>query len=116
MDPRLLSSSKQHTTYMHEIISMTETNAPTLLAMRIRRYGAKRITQYGRSRATVDTTGHRDRVSGHRFRRKKMSCGIVKLLFEVSVQKARNGPSTQLVQATSCVERSNTTIKDKEHS
>ena len=70
MDPRLLSSSKQHTTYMHEIISMTETNAPTLLAMRIRRYGAKRITQYGRSRATVDTTGHRDRVSGHRFRRK----------------------------------------------
>ena len=83
---------------MHEIKSMTETNAPTLLAMRTRRYGAKRITQYGRSRATVDTTGHRDRVSGHRFRRKKMSCGIVKLLFEVSVQKARNGPSTQLVQ------------------
>jgi hypothetical protein len=101
---------------MHEIKSMTETNAPTLLAMQIRRYGAKRITQYGRSRATVGTTGHRNRVSGHRFRRKKMSCGIVKLLFEVSVQKARNGPSTQLVQATSCVERSNTMIKDKEHS
>jgi hypothetical protein len=29
-----------------------------LVAMRIRRYGAKCIAQYGRSRATLDTTGH----------------------------------------------------------
>ncbi len=38
-------------------------NAPTLLAismvMQIRRYGTKRITQYGRSRATLDATGRR---------------------------------------------------------
>ena len=47
---------------------------------------------------------------GHRFWRKKLSCGIVKSLFEASVQKARNGPSTQLIEA------SNTTIKAKEHS
>ena len=43
---------------------MKENNAPTLLAismaMQIRRYGAKPIAQYGRSRATLDATGHRD--------------------------------------------------------
>jgi hypothetical protein len=51
---------------------------------------------------------------GHPFWRKKSSCGIVKLLFEASVKKARNRPSTQLIEATSCIERSNTTIKAKE--
>jgi hypothetical protein len=51
---------------------------------------------------------------GHRFRRKKSSCGVVKSLFEASVKKARNGPSTQLIEATSCVERSNATIKAEE--
>jgi hypothetical protein len=35
--------------------------------------------------------------------------------FEASVQKARNGPSTQLIEATSCVERSKATIKAEEH-
>jgi hypothetical protein len=53
---------------------------------------------------------------GHRFRRKKSSCGVVKSLFEPIVQKARNGPSTQLIEAMSCVERSNTMIKAEEHS
>jgi hypothetical protein len=53
---------------------------------------------------------------GHQFRRKKLSCGIVKLLFKASIQKARNGSSTQLIETTSCVERSNTTIKAEEHS
>jgi hypothetical protein len=51
---------------------------------------------------------------GHRFRRKKSSCGVVKPLFEASVQKARNGPSTQLTEATSCVERWIATIKAEE--
>jgi hypothetical protein len=51
---------------------------------------------------------------GHRFQSKKSSCGVVKLLSEASVQKARNGPSTQLIKATSCVERLNATIKAKE--
>ena len=51
---------------------------------------------------------------GHRYRRKKSSCGVVKSLFEASVQKARNGPSTQLIEATSCVERSNATIQAEE--
>jgi hypothetical protein len=40
---------------------MTEKNAPILLAiwmaMQIRWYGADRIAQYGRSRATLDATG-----------------------------------------------------------
>jgi hypothetical protein len=48
---------------------------------------------------------------------KQLSCGgVVKSLFEASVQKARNKPSTQLIEATSCVERLNTTIKAEEHS
>ena len=32
------------------------------------------------------------------------------------VQKARNRPSNQLIEATSFVERSNATVKDEEHS
>ena len=39
---------------------------------------------------------------------------LTKLRRKASVQKARNGPSTQLVEATSCIERSNATIKAKE--
>jgi hypothetical protein len=35
----------------------------------------------------------------------------MKLLSKASVQKAQNGPSTQLMKATSCVERSDSTIK-----
>jgi hypothetical protein len=35
-----------------------------------------------------------------------------KSLFEASVQKARNG---HIIEATSCVEWSNTTIKAEEH-
>jgi hypothetical protein len=31
----------------------------------------------------------------------KSSCGVVKSLFEASIQKARKGPSTQLIEATS---------------
>jgi hypothetical protein len=52
---------------------------------------------------------------GHRFWRKKIelsSCGVVKSLFEASVQKARNGPSTQLIETTSCIERWNATIAE----
>ena len=48
------------------------------------------------------------------FWRKKSSCGVVKSLSKASVQKVQNGPSTQLIEATSCVERSNATIKAKE--
>jgi hypothetical protein len=51
-----------------------------------------------------------------RFWSKKSSCGMVKSLFEASVQKAQNGHSIQLIEATSCVERSNSTIKAEEHS
>jgi hypothetical protein len=54
------------------------------------------------------------RCHGHRFWRIKLSCGDVKLLFGVSVQKAQNGPSTQLFGVTGCVERWNATIKAEE--
>jgi hypothetical protein len=53
---------------------------------------------------------------GHRFWHNKSSCGVVKLLFKASVQKAQNVPSSQLIKATSCVEMSNATIKAEEHS
>jgi hypothetical protein len=33
------------------------------MAMQIRRYGAERIAQYGRSRDTLDATGRRHRAS-----------------------------------------------------
>ena len=46
---------------MQDIKSTTEKNGPASraisMAMRIKQYGAERITQYGRSRATLDTTG-----------------------------------------------------------
>ena len=45
---------------------------------------------------------------------KKSSCGVVKSLSKASVQNARNGPSTQLIKAMSCVEKSNITIKAKD--
>jgi hypothetical protein len=53
---------------------------------------------------------------GHRFWRKNSSCGVVKSLFEASVQKAQHGPSTQLIEATSSVEWWNNTINAEEHS
>jgi hypothetical protein len=40
---------------------------------------------------------------------------LLKSLFEASIQKAQNGPSTHIIKATSCVERSNATIKAEEH-
>jgi hypothetical protein len=54
------------------------------------------------------------RRHGHRFQRKKLSCGIVEIAFKASIKKAQNGPFTQLIEATSCVERSNATIKAEE--
>ena len=50
----------------------------------------------------------------HQVWRKKMSCGILKSLFEASFQKARNEPFTQLIKATRCIVRLNTTIKAEE--
>ena len=34
---------------------------------------------------------------------------------KASVQKAQNGPSTQLIESKSCIERSNATIKAEKH-
>jgi hypothetical protein len=64
----------------------------------------------GRLLALYRLGGHH----GHRFWGEKSSCGIVKSLFEASIKKARNKPSTQLIKETSYVESSNTTIKAKE--
>ncbi len=45
--------------YAQQIMNNRKNAANSLaisMAMRIRRYGAERITQYGRSRATLDAT------------------------------------------------------------
>jgi hypothetical protein len=47
---------------------------------------------------------------------KNRDVALWKSLFEASIQKAQNGPSAQLIEATSCVERSNATVKAEEHS
>jgi len=52
--------------YARQIINNRKNAADLLaisMAMWIRRYGAERIVQYGRSRATLDATGRRHRVS-----------------------------------------------------
>ena len=53
---------------------------------------------------------------GHRSWCKKMICGGVKSIFEASIKKAQNGPYTQLIEETRCVERLNATIKAKDYS
>ncbi len=53
---------------------------------------------------------------GHQLWRKKLSCGVVKSLFEASAQKAQNGPSPHVIEATSCVDRWDAMINAKEHS
>jgi hypothetical protein len=42
---------------------------------------------------------------------KNQVVALWKSLSEASVQKERNGPSTQLIKATSCIERSNIMMK-----
>ncbi len=90
------------------------------MAMQIRRYDAECIAQYGRSRATLDATICRHwasirPVSPRRTPWSSILAQKIKLWccetadFEASVQKAQNEPSTQLIEATSCVERANTT-------
>jgi len=99
---------------MQDIQSTTEKNGPSsraiLMAMRIRGYDAKCITKYGRSRATLDATGRRHRVIGI----KHQVVALWKSLSKASNQKARNGPSTWLIESSSCVERSNATMKAEE--
>ena len=54
--------------YARQIINNRKNAADSLaisMAMRIRRYGAERIAQYGRSRATLDATGRCHRVGIH---------------------------------------------------
>jgi len=66
---------------MHDRKSITENNAPTLLAilmaMRIRRYCAKRIARYSRSRATLDATERRDQASIHPILPRQTACSSI---------------------------------------
>ena len=74
--------------------------------------------------STLDAFGHRHqasiwivsprRTSWSSFWGEKSSCGVVKSLFKTSNPKTQNGPSSQLTEATSCVERSFAMIKVEE--
>jgi hypothetical protein len=48
------------------------------------------------------------------FGEKNRVVELWKSLSKASIQKAWNGPSSQLIKATSCVERSNATMKAEE--
>ena len=95
-----------------------------LMAMMMHRCNDMSITQCSTPMATRDAIGHCHWASicpvlprwtpWSSILAQKSSCGIVKLLSKASIQKARNGPSNQLIKETSCVERSNTMIKSEE--
>jgi hypothetical protein len=61
---------------MHDIKLTTEKNAPASraisMAMQLRRYGAERIAQYSRSRATLDATGRRHLAIIHHISPRRM--------------------------------------------
>ena len=96
------------------------------MAMRIRWYGAEHITQYGRSRATLDPRCHWTPPSGKYWPR-IVPADVMVIDFSVKIDlwrcgyhfpklafkrhKMQNGPSTQLIKATSCIERSNIMMK-----
>ena len=48
------------------------------------------------------------------FRVKNQVVALWKSLFEASVKKAQNGPSTPFIEASSCVEKLNAKSKAKE--
>ncbi len=109
---------------MHDKKSTTEKNAPPSqaisIAMTMCRCDAKHINRCSLSRALRSHwTPPLGKYSPHiamadakviNFWPKKS----VKSLSEASIQKAPNGPSAQLIEETSCVERSNATIKTEE--
>ena len=68
--------------------------------MRVSRYNAEHIAQYDRSRATLVATGRRHRVIVRpvfiHFGVQNRVVALWKSLFEASIQKARNGPSTRM--------------------
>ena len=69
---------------MQDIKSTTEKNGPAsraiLMTMQIRWYGAERITQYGRSRATLDATGRHHLADAIVIEfGVKNSCGVVEI-------------------------------------
>jgi hypothetical protein len=100
---------------MHDIKLTTQKHAPPSLAIsmdkRIRQYGAEHIAHYGRFRATLDSTGRRHRasicpVSPRRtpqssILEEKTSWALQNRCSKVIIQKAQNGPSTQLIESTS---------------
>ena len=98
---------------------------PFSMAMWIRRYGAKRIAQCDRSRATLDATGRRHWVSNHSvspcrtswssisaYKIELWRCGnhFPKLAFK----RHETDPLLSSLKQKSCAERSNATMKVEE--
>ena len=102
---------------MHDKKNMMAKNIPPLLvismAIAIFRCNTARITQYRRSRATLDATGRRHRASpsiaplavgrhGHLFWREKNRCGFVKSPPKLAFKRYETDPqlSTSKQQAS----------------
>ena len=91
-------------------------------AMRIRQYNPECIAHDYRSRATHQTPPlgkylphiALTDVMVINFGSKNQVVALGNRCLEASVQKAQNGPSTQLINATSCIEKLNATIQAKE--
>ena len=100
------------------------------MAMRIRRYNAERIAQYGRSRAILDATCHWTLPSGKYSPRITPADAMVinfgvknrvvvfwKSPSKASIQRHETDPllsSLTIIEATSCIEKSNATMKAEE--
>jgi hypothetical protein len=97
-----------------------------LMTLAIRWCDAEGIARYGRSsRVALNMPLHAAirQVSAqycpsihhdHQLWREKSTCGVVKLLTKAIIQKAQNEPSNELIEATSCIERSNATFGAEE--
>jgi len=81
------------------------------MAMRIMWYGAEHIAQYGRSRATLDATGRRHWASIHPALHRQNAWPSI---FLRVVKSETKWTLYLVIEATSCVERRNATIKAEE--
>ncbi len=94
------------------------------MAMTVHRCNSVHIAQCSMSRATLEATGSHHwasilpvlprRTPWYDFGVKNQVVALWNRYSKASIQKAQNGPCTQLIEATSCIERSNAMIKVEE--
>ncbi len=82
------------------------------MTMRMWGWNTARIAWCSMSRATLEATGlcHQASICTLLSQQPPWSSILAWKIGKASVQKAQNGPSIQLIKATSCIERSNVMI------